>query len=364
MAIDDTESMRRCVLYYPTIDVPAGGWLRQAVMYWDEIGSIVPQAYDDVTPRGQRYSSDIQMLKAEGVFRPFNPEALKRLRNGGSIIKEFETELRTLLDGEEFKGMLGSGESLTLSERIYRDKVNHEVFEILEDKGLAMARDQDHRFYYFEQNAALLYMAMLAKYLADNDKHATVPGTDLRAYEDLSFKAARGRDGMPCIETRLNILPVPRDDADLGKILRYRRSRKDNLNNFRRVLDDMHADLKKCESTADAKQVLVKYKEQIEGGVDDIRSTLDDQKIPTVTGTLKAIFKPDVVKGALLIAAVSVGPIFGLPAKLALAPLVVAVVPAAIEVADFLANRGNAKRSKLRDSCYSYLALAEQEQII
>ena len=32
-------NLKRCILYYPTISVPARGWLRRTLLYWDEIGS-------------------------------------------------------------------------------------------------------------------------------------------------------------------------------------------------------------------------------------------------------------------------------------------------------------------------------------
>jgi hypothetical protein len=34
--------MKRTVLYYPTISIPNGAWLRRALFYFDEIASIVP----------------------------------------------------------------------------------------------------------------------------------------------------------------------------------------------------------------------------------------------------------------------------------------------------------------------------------
>jgi len=41
------EHIGRSVLYYPTITIPPGSWLRNAVLYWDSVGSIVPRSFDD-----------------------------------------------------------------------------------------------------------------------------------------------------------------------------------------------------------------------------------------------------------------------------------------------------------------------------
>lgn len=38
---------QKILLYYPTIDIPSPGWIRQGLMYWDKIGSILPDSYDE-----------------------------------------------------------------------------------------------------------------------------------------------------------------------------------------------------------------------------------------------------------------------------------------------------------------------------
>ena len=34
--------MAQTILYYPTIDIQDSTWLRNAILYWDEVSSIVP----------------------------------------------------------------------------------------------------------------------------------------------------------------------------------------------------------------------------------------------------------------------------------------------------------------------------------
>jgi hypothetical protein len=103
----------RTILYYPTIDIPTGTWLRQALIYWDQVGSIVPRSYDDWQDQRaiSRYNSDIQYLYEEEVFRPFNPDAL--IFDQGIFLpedhiayiahKEFIDEFKKTIDSEEFK---------------------------------------------------------------------------------------------------------------------------------------------------------------------------------------------------------------------------------------------------------------------
>ena len=43
--------MAQTILYYPTIDIQDGAWLRNAILYWDEVSSIVPyEGYPDFSP--------------------------------------------------------------------------------------------------------------------------------------------------------------------------------------------------------------------------------------------------------------------------------------------------------------------------
>ena len=52
-------------LYYPTIDITNEQWLKTAILYWDEISTIVPSSIDH--PYRQRTT---QFLADEGVIRP------------------------------------------------------------------------------------------------------------------------------------------------------------------------------------------------------------------------------------------------------------------------------------------------------
>jgi hypothetical protein len=58
-------------LYYPTIDIEKENWLKSAILYWDEIQTIVPTSIKNP------YQNELtQILYEKGVLRPFeiNPE--------------------------------------------------------------------------------------------------------------------------------------------------------------------------------------------------------------------------------------------------------------------------------------------------
>ena len=97
MRVDQEGNILRTILYYPTIIIPHGNWLRQAIMFWDEVASIVPEGMDYL------YTPEINFLHRNRIFRPIRPDTLMRSEGGWEKLEEFEEELKksVLADGFE-----------------------------------------------------------------------------------------------------------------------------------------------------------------------------------------------------------------------------------------------------------------------
>ena len=63
------QSRTRTMLYYPTF-TPPQQWLRQAILYSDQVGSIIPVDYKRELTKA---SPDIAYLEQEGEFKSFDP---------------------------------------------------------------------------------------------------------------------------------------------------------------------------------------------------------------------------------------------------------------------------------------------------
>jgi hypothetical protein len=249
-----SSTYKRCILYYPTISIPHGRWLKQVILYWDEIGSIVPQNYEDqnLIP----YTPAVQHLKDEGLFRPIKPENL--IYQDWQKLENFEQEFRSILESEEFKKWrarripipksLVSNDTVPTLSRIHEDKVSNSLMHYLEEKGLAQ-REPNSEWYFFENNTALLYMGLLAKYLADIDINLTIPGTNFEIYEELIFSALSKSEGFACLRTNLvNTLPVPREDVPLKKIVEFKRKRQAELLRFQSEIEAYEKEIRKCQA--------------------------------------------------------------------------------------------------------------------
>lgn len=79
MANDSSSGPKRTILYYPTISIPNSSWLRQALLYFDEVASIVPSDVNWSHEVGKALvplTPDIEYLQGEGAFRRIPPELL------------------------------------------------------------------------------------------------------------------------------------------------------------------------------------------------------------------------------------------------------------------------------------------------
>lgn len=354
-------SVRKTILYYPTITIPTGPWLRQALLYWDELGSIVPE---DDFGRGNliAYSPDIEWLKNEHVFRPFSPELIGR--GGGTVVDEFKSELLQTVKSANFRKLLPPARKRQFSARVHKDKVSHELYDLLKARHLAKEKRDDRVWYYFEEPMALLYMAKMAKYLAAADYQPTVVGTDLRQYEHLNFGTTVLKNGVVSLTASfLGILPVPREDVSLPDILDFKRRHADELLSFREMLSEFEAKISACKSEPEAQNVLADFATKVQNSLATLHAALRGRRIPTVLGSIESLIKgtspawlPALVVAAgkaATIAAVSVSWLVG-----------GAAVAGTISVGKYLSDRRNDRRALMTQSKVSYLLEAKRDHLI
>lgn len=352
--------MKRTSLYYPTISIPTGSWLRRTLLYWDEIASIVPQDWEQKTLIP--FSPDIEFLQAENEFRPVRPDLLV-MQGPWKNIQAFEEELKARIQATAFQHYLQ--DQRQVDARIHVDKVSGSFFDdFLRPAGLARKDDSDPDWFLFERRTALLYMSCLARYLAEIDREAATPSTDLPIYERLSLDALDPQEGFTCVDIQLRkMLPVPREDVSLSDILHFKRRRRQELLRFRELLDELHSSLANAESKADIRDASVSTAEKLERGIQDLKALLDDSRLATLASTLKSIIS---VKSPTLWAAIGVDA--GQATRIADLPLGWTTagigVLGTIEIAHHLIDSRNKKRATLRDSPFAYAYHAEKEGLV
>lgn len=358
--------MKRTVLYYPTISIPDNWWLRQAVFYFDEVGSIVPQT---MTFGGESLGQlipltpELEFLQKEGIFRAISPEQLT-LGRGWDEAHQLQEDLREILTTERHHAQR-SEEYV----HVHRGKTNDSILSLLQSDGLVKpAESTPYKgevwdWMLVEKNTAFLYLSLLAKYLSAIDKEATVPGTDREEYLDLAYGAKQEKDGENGVQLHLQkMLPVPKPETDIRKIVEFKRERNDELLQFRSSIDDLENKLAKAQDREEVRDNLIHFTEKQQIEVSNLSAALRDAKIETVFGSVKALVKsnsPGFWGSLLAIGGIAAGtPPISIPA------IVVGGVMAVCEVSTYLMDRRLRARSLEKQSAVAYLHYAKAEGII
>jgi len=336
--------MTRTILYYPTIQIKSSKWIKRTILYWDVVGSIVPYDFD----YPQYCLEHMLLLRDYGAYRPYHPEDF--VRNDTELCDEFEA----IRQSNEFKTLSGEYSFERRDFRIYLPKVNPSLANRLLN---SESVDQEGEWLLFTQQEGMLYMSLLAKYLADGDHNsATVPGTDWGGYQQLAVGIPISGYLSAALSLRLDsVLPVPRESVPLKQILSFKGKRREELLEFRKTLLEFQEQLKAAKTNAEIQEDLASFSESLELGVSNLVRLADEEKLPTVLGTIESLFSmslPDVVSIA---------------AGATIDPTIAAIGIAGsgtVKVSKYLIDKANERRKKLNKDAYSYIYHAQKEGII
>lgn len=338
------------------MNLPNGGWLRNALLYWDEISTIIPQGFENdayIDPL-------IHYLMDEGVFRPICPETL--IMGRADPYLNFTEELLMTIDGNKFEFHSSKiRRHKTRSEKVFPSiflhfsKITNFLFSELADRGLVNRESASHQWVELERHTALLYMALLAKHLsfiADNDLTIS---TNLPIYQSINFEITNKENGFSCLALNLDkLLPTPVSNVPYEKIIDFKKKRKDNLLHFRKLINDFEIDISKSESIQEVRSKMVLFAETIEQGISDLEKVLKDSKIKCIASTLKSVvsLKSPTLLSGMAIYAGKATKIADLPIGYTLTSL---IIMGSVELFHSYINNRDKKRAIERESPFSYL---------
>lgn len=350
--------INRKVLYYPTILVPSR-WLKWGIFYWDTVSSIVPYGWDRnpilIGPRSRKSFNDMKYLREEMEFEPTRPDRLIRRRQA---VQNLKNEFFDIVRSSEFESSINKNWRENSRGRIHRDKLSNEIIEFLRRRGLADIQRGDSKWFLVEEKTSLLYMALLAKHLADMDIHFTVPSTDRDEYEDAIYISNDKNHGFPSLSLKFqSILPVPRDDVSMKDILRFKRKRKDELLALREVIDEFEGEASNAENETEIKRIAVQYKERIERGRSNLEKSMKESGIKRVFESFRSLIS---VKSPALLETIGFS-LVGIPLEVSV-PITVGT--ASIQVGYSWIDKRNKQRVELRKSPFSYLLYAKESHLI
>jgi hypothetical protein len=340
---------------------------------------------------------ELEYLHKEGVYEPIDPEGVSGERKNPIITADGERDEKRKPETpatwpavhrlkDEFQKKIEEAnfkvDTKSNFVRVHRGKLHGYTLEFLEEKKLLkyesgaptrkpflpkfLSKKDRFRADWFlvEERTALVYMGMLAQALADLYPKSMVPGTDQIEYESLIYGASPQGTSFPCIETLLHaVLPVPRQNVPLKKILAFKEKRSSELLRYRERIEKLHQQLKQAKEPGEAKEVLTQFGEELHVNLHDLIRALKDAKLATIWGSVKTLTSttvPASFGAGLVIGGVATG-IATVPIGLAILGL---VIQGAINVRSYLLDERCKRRNIKKGSPYTYLHYARKKKIL
>lgn len=295
-------------LYYPWIDIKDEGWLKNAMLYWETIQTIVPASIQ------QPYSTrTAREFHDEGLLLPFHVEPSM------TEIEELTDDVLKYLESPEGAEVLMAKE-ISKYDYIYPHKLPEEIRKLVEIHPKKLPHEIKHRLRRSLSSAqkrdwisvdvrfADFYMTLLATHLSErvgaglltdtaaNNKLATtvrldarlsIPRSrryryeykDYRRHRDMPFSLAQGA----LADLILDRIQVD-SDTPVKKILKFRRDHADELGRFRTKIAELtKTNLSDQPLDRLRQQVEDIYINEVKPAMNSVKEGLTDSKIKWAT---------------------------------------------------------------------------------
>ena len=261
--------MAQTILYYPKINIQDGTWLRNAILYWDEVSSIVPyENYPDFSP-------ELLYLQELGVYKAIYPQELFFSEFAEDfcdcIVKRIsaydQSRTKTIDNVSQNRRVRVHKNKIyapVLHELIHYRKLPSKLLDYFTDKKFINEYNTDG-WMEIDSKIAQIYMRTLAEYSIKCSDKDIVLGTDKFTHSREIYSASRKRTDLQtqCCKISIeNCLPRPSMDVSFEDILDFKIRRKDELNAFRAKIREFETNI----YNADRPELIRHYETQfIEG---------------------------------------------------------------------------------------------------
>lgn len=228
------------LLYYPYINMPRSEWTLRSLLYYEQVGTIVPPNFDL-----NNYDKFMQDLVNNNLVLPINP--IETLENPFQIAqpfieyintKEFNLKMRRVNFEDERNGKIHGNKFNLRAPKIHVEKFDGEIFYQLEQAGIA--RREDNNWFIVEEKTANELMSFLASIIGG--KLNFLPTTDLKVkkvpFSNSSkkvYKTIRKEKIRREIILR-ELIPFP-EQIDLIQLRKFKDKYPDLLNKFKNKVE-------------------------------------------------------------------------------------------------------------------------------
>jgi hypothetical protein len=352
-------------LFYPTIDIRNEDWLKNAVLFWDEINTIVPSSIAN-----PYQENTTQYLSDEGILKPMpvSPDI--------DFIEELTSDTLNYLNTNEGFQLLTQGRGR--NSIIHRDKLPRDVsrlFDIHPEKFPYEIQHHlrrsmtDEGWFRVDSNFAIFYMTLLANKICEQKSIALLTDNSLTSnLSDLvrldNQIAIKGRDyDFPRhmrnekyihlasgLLTNLIIKGIKVSKAStLEDVVNFKKRHRDELGLFRTNIAKLTKDVAK-DTTLEAlkQQVEDIYNDEFLPSYNNFKNALDGSGIKWVSDNFMKVSVISTGATALPMA------LLGLALPQAL------LAGAGVSIISSLISYNEDKKEKLRTNPYSYLLAVDK----
>lgn len=352
-------------LYYPTIDITNEAWLKTAVLFWDEINTIVPASISNPYQENKT-----QYLSDKGILRPMNvnPEI--------DIIDDLTTDTLNYLNTNEGFQLLTQGRDRSAT--IHRDKLPRDVSRLFDIHPEKLPYEIQHilrqnitkdGWFRVGSEFAAFYMTLLANKICDTNSIALLTDNTLtsnltdkvRLDNQISIKGGdynfrRHRHDEKYIHLAQGMLTnfiiegvKIKPTSTLEDIVKFKKDHRDELGLFRTNIAKLTQNVSKKKLEAIRQEVEDIYKDEFLPSYNNFKKALSSSGIKWVSDNFMKVSVISTSATALPMA------LLGLALPQAL------IAGAGVSLITSLISYNQDRKEKLRANPYSYLLAVDRQ---
>ena len=351
--------MSESILYYPTINIQDGQWLRSAALYWDEVCSIVPyKGYKDI-------SAELLYLQERGYYRPIYPQDVFILGNSHEFSNTVRHQFSHMLNGQAF---LSIGTDATQKSKkfynpditcmIHYNKIPQEIIELFTYSN--MVRVNEDGWLEMNSDFADCYMRTLAEFIVSNDKNNMVLGSDnVNHIHEIYPKSFSGTTNEVISLTLEKCLPVPTSDVGFEELLDFKEEHRDELMSLQLKISELEQKISKAQSANEIKREIEIFKRGWELELVQTETMFKESKIQYTLGSLRSFVQDAGAVAGLMQLAENLGHNISTTIFTAAIGII-----GAIGLGDYNMNYRNGIRSKKNENGFAYIVSANEAGLL
>ena len=263
--------MKNRVLYFPYINVPNSAWFTRMLLYWDEVGAIVPYDFIEYPEKLDEHTRSLveaclvkQVIPGTHIRKipSFKESFLKFLKSQDE--KTYEKRRKSFKEGDYSK--------------IHIEKMDELEYEF---EHMGLAKEDESPWWFVEHETAREFMAYLAATLGKLEELQYDPISDDINHLEHFLHASKPEKSIEqkISSLRLEILedlfPSPSKPLKALEISKFKEKHNDKLKAFRRRVEKEIIDIINIEDPELKERRLQIFKDESEDAIKEIKEEME-----------------------------------------------------------------------------------------